>query len=249
MTDFSLLQDFIVETVEHLEEMEGNLLRLEADPDNRETLDEIFRSVHTIKGASEYLGLDGLAELSHKLENLLDGLRKNEHTVNRDVINLLMAARDRMGLLVEDIESTQTEQTVFADLIEQLQNLQETAPSETDDAATNLPAASPESTPAASSDPEYEEEYDEELFAIFLDQIEEGLTGLRAQAHTLQTADMDDRRGLLDNCLTRIDPLRSSANYMGYDRLTDLYDSWSESIRNARERLSAGDDAFMPDFI
>ena len=90
--DLPLLQDFIAETVEHLEEMEGNLLRLETDPGNRETLNDIFRSVHTIKGASEYLGMERIAELSHKLENLLDLMRHNAQSASREVLDLLMAA-------------------------------------------------------------------------------------------------------------------------------------------------------------
>ncbi len=248
MTDYSLLQDFIVETVEHLEEMESNLLRLEASPDDRETLDNIFRAVHTIKGASEYLGLEGLAELSHKLENLLDRLRRNACRVDRSIVDLLMAVRDRMGLLVEDLESTQTEQTVFADLIEHLHTVKTGRPAEEDTRSVPADAASAAETDHA-DDAEYEEEFDEELFAIFLEQLEEGLIGLQAHTRALATADRDDQLGILANCLTRIDPLRSSANYMGYDQLTDLYDGWGESIRHARERLEAGDESFMSDFI
>ncbi len=244
MTDYSLLQDFIVETVEHLEEMESNLLRLEANSDNRETLDNIFRSVHTIKGASEYLGLEGLAELSHKLENLLDRLRREEHIVDRNVIDLLMAVRDRMGLLIEDLESTQTEQTVFTDLIERLRTIESDLPVE-----ETAPAAPAESAATASPDADHEEEFDEELFAIFLEQLEEGLNNLKVHTQALYTADRDDQIGILTSCLTRIDPLRSSANYMGYDHLTELYDGWSASIRHALERLEAGDDSFLPDFV
>ncbi len=248
MTDYSLLQDFIVETVEHLEEMESNLLRLEANPDDRETLDNIFRSVHTIKGASEYLGLEGLAELSHKLENLLDSLRRNECAVDRIIIDLLIAVRDRMGLLVEDLESTQTEQTVFADLIERLQAIK-TATLPEDGTAGNPVDSPPETDTADSGETEYEEEFDEELFAIFLEQLKEGLTALQAHTLALATAACNDQIAILATCLTRIDPLRSSANYMGYDQLIDLYDGWAESIRNARDRLAAGDEGFMPDFI
>ena len=76
MTDNSLLQDFITETGEHLEDTERNLLRLEQQPEDAGVLNEIFRSIHTIKGSSEYLGLERIAELTHKLENLLDLLRR-----------------------------------------------------------------------------------------------------------------------------------------------------------------------------
>jgi chemotaxis protein histidine kinase CheA len=245
MTDYSLLQDFIVETVEHLEEMESNLLRLEANPDDRETLDHIFRSVHTIKGASEYLGLEGLAELSHKLENLLDRLRRNAIAADRNTVDLVMAVRDRMSLLVADLESTQAEQTVIADLVERLEGLK---PEST--AADKPPVDSPPPGETnASGEMAYDEEFDEELFAIFLEQLEEGLTALKAHTRALASADRDDQIAILANCLTRMDPLRASANYMGYDPLASLYDGWSESIRNARARLEGGDDGFMPDFI
>ena len=83
MTDASLLQDFIAETVEHLEELENNLLELEAAPDNRSLLHEIFRSVHTIKGASEYLGMERIARLSHTLESLLEMLRHGDRSPTR----------------------------------------------------------------------------------------------------------------------------------------------------------------------
>ena len=127
--DLPLLQDFISETVEHLEEMEGNLLQLETDPGNRDILNDIFRSVHTIKGASEYLGMERIAELSHKLENLLDLMRHNAQTASREVIDLLMAARDRIGILTADLHQTQTEQADIDDLLVRIQALDhETAP-------------------------------------------------------------------------------------------------------------------------
>ncbi|MBC2734340.1 MAG: chemotaxis protein CheA, partial [Desulfobacteraceae bacterium] len=129
MTDLSLLQDFVAETVEHLEEMEGNLLQLETDPGNRDTLNDIFRSIHTIKGASEYLGMERIAELSHKLENLLDLMRHNAQTASGEVIDLLMAARDRIGILTADLHQTQAEQADIDDLLVRIQALDhETAP-------------------------------------------------------------------------------------------------------------------------
>ena len=73
--DPSLINDFVAEAGEHLEEMEATLLRLAGDPANRELLNAIFRPVHTIKGASQFMGLARIAALSHKLEDLLDLLQ------------------------------------------------------------------------------------------------------------------------------------------------------------------------------
>ncbi|MCI5142405.1 MAG: chemotaxis protein CheA, partial [Candidatus Electrothrix sp. ATG1] len=77
-----MLPDFIVEAAEHLEEMESSLLRLEQDYNDKEVMDEIFRSIHTIKGAAQFVGIERVSELSHKMENLLDLIRKDDIALN-----------------------------------------------------------------------------------------------------------------------------------------------------------------------
>ncbi len=253
MTDLSLLQDFVTETVEHLEEMEGNLLQLETDPDNREILNDIFRSVHTIKGAAEYLGMERIAELSHKLENLLDLMRRNERSAGRETIDLLMAARDRIGILTADLHQTQAEQADIEDLLLRIQSaglVETTLRPEDSTITTDAPPAStggPSDTgPTGEA---YEEEHDEELFGIFLEQLQEGLEALQSWTDALVGADHSDRIEILGRCLEQMEPLRSSANYMGYGKLTALYEQWHLACQNARGRLDGGDDSFMPTFL
>ncbi|MEN8210058.1 MAG: Hpt domain-containing protein, partial [Candidatus Fermentibacteria bacterium] len=130
--DLSLLQDFLVEAGEHLAEMESGLLQLEADPDGREILNDIFRSVHTIKGAAEFVGLERISELSHKLENLLELLRQGQEQVSRDIIDTLIEARDRISLLVEDLQRSQTEEAAVDDLVGRIARLAESG-EETDE--------------------------------------------------------------------------------------------------------------------
>jgi two-component system, chemotaxis family, sensor kinase CheA len=257
MADLSLLQDFVAETVEHLEEMEGNLLQLETDPGNRDILNDIFRSVHTIKGASEYLGMVRIAELSHKLENLLDLMRHNAQTASREVIDLLMAARDRIGILTADLHQTQAEQADIDDLLVRIQALdsKKSDPAEVKpvsgeaDPATMAAEASKDPSTSTSASDIYEEEHDEELFGIFLEQLQDGLEALQSWTDALPGADRTDQSEILGRCLGQIDPLRSSANYMGYGKLTALYDSWDAAIQAARERLEGGNDLALPAFI
>ena len=73
--DISLLPDYLVEAAEHLEEMESLLLKLADEPENVEVLDEIFRPIHSIKGAAQFIGLQSSSHLAHRLEDLLDLLR------------------------------------------------------------------------------------------------------------------------------------------------------------------------------
>ena len=253
MVDLSLLQDFIAETAEYLEEMEGSLLRLEADPGNRMMLDDIFRSMHTIKGAAEYLGVERIAELSRTTENLLYQLRQSELIVSQDVIELLKLCQERISLLTENLDQSQTEQTEIDDLVERIQAINTTsqiteevdqAASGNDDDDAGLPDELPDETP------EFEEnDDDEELFSIFLGQMEEKLIDLQTQTAALQSADDDNRIAILDSCLDLIDPLSSSSNYMGYDQLAIFFEEWTDDILTAKERLYANEDGVIPNFI
>ena len=121
--DYSLLGDFIVEAVEHLEEMESKLLELEVGKDNSEVFNDIFRPIHTIKGASQFVGLDRVSRLSHRLEDLLDLLRQNELQTSQPIIDTLIEGRDRIVQLVNDLENNQTEDTDVEDLVVQVTQL------------------------------------------------------------------------------------------------------------------------------
>ena len=125
MVDLSMLQEFIAETAEHLEEMEAGLLQLESDPGNREVLDDIFRGAHTIKGSAEYLGMEKIGELSHKLENLLEILRHGDHSLNEEIIDTLMVSKDRIAMLNADLERSDTEETAIGDIIERIDRITE----------------------------------------------------------------------------------------------------------------------------
>ena len=116
MTDPSLIADFADETREHLEELESSLLRLVSNPDDRELLNTIFRSIHTIKGASEYLGFERIAQLSHRLENLLDLFRDGSLIADNVAVDLLIEARDRMGELNSQVEQSGQESAQIEDL-------------------------------------------------------------------------------------------------------------------------------------
>jgi two-component system chemotaxis sensor kinase CheA len=108
MSDFSLddpsfYEDFLVEAGEHFELIEQNFLTLESAPGDLEILNGIFRSVHTIKGASGFLGLAKVQALAHIGENVLDDLRKGRMTVSPQVMELLFETEDTLKVLVNDV--------------------------------------------------------------------------------------------------------------------------------------------------
>jgi two-component system chemotaxis sensor kinase CheA len=227
MTDNSLLEDFADETREHLEELESSLLRLEADPADRELLNTIFRSMHTIKGASEYLGFERIARLTHRLENLLDLFRDGSLRADKVAVDLLIDARDRIGDLTSQVEDSGQEASEIDDLLERV------------DAIASGPAPSGGESAAATV---YDGEADTELFDIFMDQLAVGIGQLvetagrmaRGEAVVEAAADLTDQ----------VDRLAATANYMGYDALSAVYDDMLAVLEafSSRSESAGADD-------
>jgi len=151
LDDPSFYEDFLVEAGEHFELIEQNFLVLEGNPGDLDILNGIFRSVHTIKGASGFLGLGKVQSLAHIGENILDELRKGRMAVTPEVMELLFETVDTLKVLVEDVgvnlrkQGTPTDPDT-ADLIQRLEALRGGG------ATAAAPAASPK--PSASGAPE-----------------------------------------------------------------------------------------------
>lgn len=107
--DPELFADFIIEAKEHLETIEPNLLELEKSPDNLALLNEIFRPMHSLKGASGFLGLNKINHLAHKAENILDELRKGEMVVTSEIMDVILSATDALSQMIDNLEKTSSE--------------------------------------------------------------------------------------------------------------------------------------------
>jgi two-component system chemotaxis sensor kinase CheA len=87
-----MLKDFVVEALDLATNVEEHLLRLERDPDNKETLNAVFRSFHTIKGGAGFMGLPALVAACHLTENLFDALRTGAASVTPGAIEASLQA-------------------------------------------------------------------------------------------------------------------------------------------------------------
>lgn len=99
------LEMFIDESKEHLQAINENLLALENDPNDMSIVNEIFRSAHTLKGMSATMGYEDLANLTHKMENVLDGIRNHKILVNSDILDVVFLSVDDLEAMVNDIAS------------------------------------------------------------------------------------------------------------------------------------------------
>ncbi|MDD2899843.1 MAG: chemotaxis protein CheA [Desulfuromonadaceae bacterium] len=103
--DQELLDGFLSETTELLEKLDDDLIALEKASDDTDLMNRIFRSIHTIKGASSFLGFDLLVKVAHKTEDVLNRLRKGELIVTPEIMDVILEATDLVKLLVSDIKA------------------------------------------------------------------------------------------------------------------------------------------------
>ncbi len=102
--DQELLEGFLQETAELLEKLDDDLVALEKSTDDTELMNRIFRSIHTVKGASSFLGFDLLVRVTHKTEDVLNRLRKGELIVTPEIMDVILEATDLVKTLVADIK-------------------------------------------------------------------------------------------------------------------------------------------------
>lgn len=101
--DDELMRDFIEEAVNHLAHVERDLLQIESQGAeiDLELVNQVFRGIHSIKGAAGFLGLGAVQSLAHRLENLLNGIRNGEFVPDKETIDVLLSSADQLRCLVE----------------------------------------------------------------------------------------------------------------------------------------------------
>jgi two-component system chemotaxis sensor kinase CheA len=104
-----LLADFLTETNEGLQSLDGALLSLERNPNDAAVLGEVFRTIHTIKGTCGFLGLPRLEKVAHAGENVLGRWREGSLPVTPEGISLILSAVDRIKSIVAGLETAGTE--------------------------------------------------------------------------------------------------------------------------------------------
>ena len=128
--DPELLEEFLTEAGELIEQLDADLVELESQPDSMSLLDQIFRALHTIKGAASFLSLAELVEFAHAAEDALNKLRKGERDVDQSTIDAMLQSVDVLRGQLEEI-SAGTQMTAGpAPLLEALRAIANDAPSE-----------------------------------------------------------------------------------------------------------------------
>jgi len=106
-----IMEDFLVEAFEMIEQLDQDLVELESNPDDLDLLNKIFRVAHTIKGSSSFLNLDVLTKLTHHMEDVLNKARKGELKITPDIMDVVLESVDMMKALLENIRDTGSDVT------------------------------------------------------------------------------------------------------------------------------------------
>jgi two-component system, chemotaxis family, sensor kinase CheA len=114
---------FLAEAREHLQELNLAVVRIEETPDDRETVDEIFRIAHSFKGMSATMGFEGVAAVTHRMEDVFELLKQRSGGLDRAAIDVLLECLDTLEGAVDSIEADGTEHLDPAPLVARLEAL------------------------------------------------------------------------------------------------------------------------------
>mgnify|MGYP002344165125 CR=1 FL=1 len=112
---------FLEESMDNLQTLNESLLQLEQQPDDVDKLNEIFRVAHTIKGMAATMGFNKMAELTHKMEDVLSEFRDGQLKVNQKVVTVLFKCLDTLEQMVNNISDGIEEEVPIEDIIKELE--------------------------------------------------------------------------------------------------------------------------------
>ena len=123
--DEEILQDFLLEAGEILEQLSEQLVALERDADNIDLLNSIFRGFHTVKGGAGFLGLKPLVEICHVTENLFDALRKGQCRITGELMDLTLQGLDSINVMYQQLQQREELAAANSGLLARIKRLVE----------------------------------------------------------------------------------------------------------------------------
>ncbi|RLM50504.1 chemotaxis protein CheA [Halorubrum sp. Atlit-28R] len=116
---------FVAEAEDGITDLNNALLALEADPEDAEAMDDVFRVAHTLKGNAAAMGYEDVSDFGHALEDLLDAVRQGEREVTPELMDLLFEGVDAVEAMVEEIADAGEVSTDPSDLESRLREMEE----------------------------------------------------------------------------------------------------------------------------
>ncbi len=214
--DLDVLNSFIAEAQDHLENIEDKILSLEKDLQD-DTVNDIFRSMHTIKGVSSFIGLRRIKTLSHQMETVLDDLRKGSISIASEMIDTLLQGVDLLSRLVADLAERSEEKLAGGNVqVRELDlDIEPIIRHLSSFSATSAPPAESKETSGLSEElftPEMVEKFVAESSDL-LDVAEKALLDLEGK---------QDPEGLIDEAFRAVHTIKGNAGFFWYGYIEKL---------------------------
>ncbi len=264
MSSQTFLQDYIEEVQEHLQAMEKSLLILEQQGADDEQISNVFRAAHSLKGASAYMGFEGLANLTHEMETLISEIQVDARAIPANGISVLLECVDLISNAVDYVRREGTEPGLDDSVVEHLRSAFTAGAGAPGISGSGAEGGKPvpkgaqgidmledflldsgrEGTAATSSSSSENlelnpiQEEDEELLAIFVSSFRENYSNLTALLKSSPSASMTEEEFETANGF--VDKLISSAQYMDYHSIVALLSEWKENLGGTNGNNSRG---------
>jgi len=254
--DPEIFAEFIIEAKEHLKSVEPSLLELEKSPDAPVLFDDIFRLMHSLKGASGFLGLNRINGLTHKAENILDEIRKGKMRLTPEMIDLILLSMDALNAMVENLEQdgvegdVETEHIIekidaFLSLKEKAAEPKKAAPIRSDACVQSVSSAPDNISAEISSGvvlnkPPVAQKYaltlvNQEHLGDFLEEAREIVEQLNAHLLTLEK-NPDGSQDIVNDIFRFFHNLKGNSGILGYKELNALTHEAETLLNKVRKK-------------
>ena len=234
LEDAELLKEFVVESQEHLADVENQLLTLESQGDQMDValVNTVFRAVHSIKGAAGFLGLETLQGLAHREEEVLNKLRSKDLRPTSQVINTLLKATDKLKCLLDAIDTSNEE-----DVSEHMHALEQILNGSTQvlGAADVAESSKVASAPQAQLDANQNNGISGEALREFLIESYDNLEQLERDLMSLERNAVNE--GIINGAFRSIHTIKGTAGFLGYmklERMTHVAENLLGSVRSGQ---------------
>lgn len=121
LQNLEFIQGFVEEAKGHIETVESELLKMDVNAVDAESINNIFRAVHSVKGTAGFFNLTKIVELSHSMENIFGEFRSGKKHINSNMVDLLLSANDSLKSMTEDVINS--ENTDISDFVDKLSKI------------------------------------------------------------------------------------------------------------------------------
>ncbi len=227
-----ILQEFLSESREGLDQLDLDFISLEQDPSDVATLANVFRIIHTVKGSCGFLGFATLESVAHMGENLLDRLRSKEFELNEEKASLLLEMVDAIREQLDVIAATGSDGGDYQSLIKRLEShfnepSSETPAADVDNTRSEVDKPAVNYAQDAELDEDEEDteepvvvELDDEMKEVLKDFLQESFENLDVvDSELIELEEQPDNRDMLSSIFRSMHTIKGTCGFFGFDKL------------------------------